>query len=450
MTRRARRAGDVVGGDGVRPDPGDGGYSVVEAVVSVLLLAVLAVGVEASVLGTMKLTAESQRRVAATHLASREIDLVREALDSGPAGVAEILGAGTVVNPNPLAGGVAGDPLVVQGVGYTVTRDVHYRTVVGGVSVCDLSGTPLGSELLAEVVVEVTWPERRAAAPVRVVEVMATQDGSAAMTHSYIAVKVTDGGGPPQPVVSGRVAVVDAVTNASVAVAATDATGCAVVPVTPAASGTSYDVLVSKDGHVSPGWAAVPRTVVGLLTADEVVHGVTSTLARAGTLRFTLVHDDLTPLTKADLETLRAALSAESPWIVPLAYLTATSGLASEGEVVTPLPEKTPTWDVTGVWPSVYSAWLGEHPPSPLGQVEVTPGAVVDVLLSATLGIVGTGAPVTPPPPPPPSPPETSEPAVPPAGPTTEPPTTPPTAPPTTEPSSAEPSPTAEPPGAQP
>lgn len=355
--------------------PDDGGFTIVEAVVAVVLLAVLAVGVEASVLGTMQLTVESQRRVTATHLAARELALVREAIAAGGDGADAILDSGTVVNPHPLD--AASGTLKVSGVEYSLTRTVSYRTVVGDSSVCDAGGTSLASGLLARVDVDVTWPGRRAAAgAARIGEVMLGSDAAGAGSYSWIAIKVTDNGAPPAPVGGARASVVNHSTSAAVTTVTTDASGCAVARVNPG-SGASYDVVVSKPGFVSPGWAEEPRLVVGVLTADSKVHQVSSTLAAASTLKFTLVDDSLAPV--------GSAAAGKT------AHLVADTGRASEGDVSQQLSAD--TWQTTDVYPGTYGVWVTDGadpgtPPVPLPRVTVGPGKTVELLVSATRGIV--------------------------------------------------------------
>lgn len=358
----------------VGQDRRDGGATIVEVVVAMMLLAVMALAVEASVLSTMTLSVETQRRVTATHLASREIDLVREDLDAGSAAAEAVLSGGTTTNPHPLDGGTGTSALVVEGTAYTVSRTISYRTVVDNGSVCAMSGSTLGSQLAVQVVVEVTWEGRRTAGPARIAESMLTAASEEETPYSYVAVQVTDGGSPPAAVPDVRVEVVDTGTGVVEQTVTTDATGCALAAVRPG-SGTSYEVVTSRAEHVSPGWAAEPRTTVGLLTADGVVHGVTSTLAAAGTLEITVVDDDGRPV--GDEEAAALVLS-----------LSATSGLAAE-TVVEEHPSAA-TLRRDGLWPSTYSVWVGALAlaPVPLGTVVVPAGGTVRVHVSLTGGIV--------------------------------------------------------------
>jgi type II secretory pathway pseudopilin PulG len=354
------------------PGRRDGGATIVEVVVAMMVLAVMALAVEASVLSTMTLSVETQQRVTATHLASREIDLVREDLDAGSSAAEAVLAGGTTTNPHPLDGGTGTSALVVAGTAYTVSRTVSYRTVVDNGSVCSMSGSTLGSQLAVQVVVEVTWEGRRTAGPARIAESMLTTASEEETPYSYVAVQVTDGGSPPAAVADVRVQVVDTGTGLVEQTVTTDATGCALAAVRPG-TGTSYEVVASRSGHVSPGWAAEPRTTVGLLTADGTVHGVTSTLAAAGTLEITVVGEDGRPVGDEEAATLVLSLSA-------------TSGLAAE-TVVQEHPT-TATLLRDGLWPSTYSVWVGDLAPVPLGTVVVPAGGTVRVHVSLTGGIV--------------------------------------------------------------
>src|SRR5690606_3142529 len=105
----------------------DSGMSLVELIVAVVVLAIVASAVLGIILQAQSATVNNRARVAAANLAARELDIVRELFTRTSTSPVEIANAGTQTNPNPLAGGTAGQPLQMDGTAYTVVRSVAWN-----------------------------------------------------------------------------------------------------------------------------------------------------------------------------------------------------------------------------------------------------------------------------------------------------------------------------------
>ena len=124
VLRRARR----------RPDAG---FTLVEVMMAIVILGILSAAIVGIILQTQGSEATNRSRIAASNLAAREVDMVRDQFHRDTDQPTVIAKLGTVVNPNPLAGGTAGQPLVVDGTPFTVTRSVHWNVTGTGKSACD-------------------------------------------------------------------------------------------------------------------------------------------------------------------------------------------------------------------------------------------------------------------------------------------------------------------------
>jgi type II secretory pathway pseudopilin PulG len=224
----------------------DGGFTLIECMVAVMLLMILSSAIFAVLLTAFKTTRNDRARVGASDLASRELEIVRQlfnsvAPDGSRPGVATVIGTPHVTNPDQIPGGIATQPLNVGGVPYTVQRDVEPQVAGPGVSACD------GGSLVAHpdynVTVTVRWPNMGGTRPVVNSTILTPPKGviNDAAT-AYLAVKVKTAAGTPS--VSLPVTVSNGVTTQN---ASTDSAGCAVVGVTTAGT---YTVQLNGTGMV--------------------------------------------------------------------------------------------------------------------------------------------------------------------------------------------------------
>lgn len=185
---RTGRAWAVLRRDGAA----DEGFGLVEAVVAALVLMLFSGAVFGMIGTTLKVSKVDRQRVAASNLASREMEITRNSLRGGDAAVLALVGAGTVTDPDPT--GPAG-PSVVDGVPYTVTRTVTWLPTGTGTSACDGGSTVTYPAVHVNVVV--TWPDIGSVRPVTSDSIVTPNKTLLNTSLSYVAVKVVTYAGTP-------------------------------------------------------------------------------------------------------------------------------------------------------------------------------------------------------------------------------------------------------------
>ncbi len=338
----------------------DSGVTLIEVVIASVLLGILATAVLGIIVQTQSVEVGNRARVAAASLAAREIDLVRERFASSDTAAVTLAGEGITTNANPLAGGVVGQPLVLNGTPYTVVRSAAWNVTGSGASACE--GGSLVTHPTLGVTVTVTWPNMGSIQPVVSHTVLAPEKGNGVPgTSSFVAVRVVDSNGEPNPGRSVQVA-----NGADVRGGLTDASGCAVVQVDPAVSGTPYTVTMRDAGYVDISSTEYPSKPTGVVLRGTLNNSVNFAYERAGTIRLTLVDPAGGPLTDADVAGAQATLVASE-----YSGSSGESAYAVTG-VTTVIPQK--------LWPTFYGAYYGTVAPTEgYPTVELTPGATVDL-----------------------------------------------------------------------
>jgi len=352
--------------------PRDRGTSLIEVVVAVVLFGILTSTVLAIVLQTQASTVNNRARVAASNLAAREVDYVREQFMKSEQGPLDLMTAGTVINPHSL--GAAGSALVVDGKPYTVKRSVAWNVTGSAASACE--GGSLVKYPTMNVRVEVTWPSMGQTKPVVNTTNLAPPKGvGLSTTTSYVAVKVTNAAGGPNP---GRTVTVFSTGESRSGT--TDDAGCAVIEVRPrtGTTGTSYSVRLSDPGHVDMAGIAAPTRLVGNVTQGQLNSSIDMAYDRAASLELTVVGGDV-----VDADVAGTSLS------VYQSVFQGSSGLTSH--VLTGVRTT-----IGGLWPTTYGAFYGTTAPSSYPSVVLTPGGTgrLDVPIILAQGSI-TGAPAS-------------------------------------------------------
>lgn len=353
------------------PQDRESGMSLVEVVVAVVILAIVASAVLGVVLQAQSASVNNRARIAAANLASREIDIVREAFSRSDAGPLQIANAAIVTNPHPLPDQSAGEPLVIDGTPYTVVRSAAWNPAGGGKSAC-AGGLSVPYPTLG-VTVSVTWPNMGTVKPVVSHAALAPKKGTGVpVTAAFVAVMVVDAEGQANPYRSVRVTA-----PGQTYPGLTDESGCAVVAVNPAASGTTYTAELTDTGFVDVNGMPNPSKTVGLVTKGQLNNGVKFWYDRAATLRLRVV-DDL------------GALVDDS--VVAGSQVTVVVTMGSSGS-----DSKTP-WTVagaetvlSGLWPTRYGAFYGVTAPvDGYPTVQLGPGATasLDVTIAMASGSI--------------------------------------------------------------
>jgi type II secretory pathway pseudopilin PulG len=370
----------------VRPDGDDdeAGFSLVEIVIALTVLMVLATAVSITLLDGLQISKLGRQRVAASNLAAREAEIVRNQFSSSDAGALAVAAAGAVDNANPLSGS---GPSRVDGTAYTVHRDVQWLPTGNGDSACD--GGSLVNHPSLRVTVSVTWPDMGSAKPVRVETLLTPPKGTlGSTTIAFVAAKVQNAAGLAAPGVT-----VQATGPGGSFTHTTDASGCAVFQV--GAAGT-YSVVMNMSGWVDQT-GAENSTKAAVVSAGQLAR-LSLTYDRAASMDISLV--------------------AESGYPIPnplpaVNYLRPNTEASLARQVLTSLSTTT---RVNGLWPASdgYAAWSGGcNDSDPAGvptsgsrgaPVVIAPGAVgavearlapVDITVATDTGVPVAGAAVT-------------------------------------------------------
>lgn len=251
--------------------------TLIEVVVAIGLFAVMSTAV-LSVLGSaITLTRDDKARLEAVNLAARELEITRDTFSSVTRGPDQVL-TNRVVNPSPLPGGTAGQPLVIDKVPYTVVRTAQWSSVDSqAATTCD-EGTTTELAYL-HVVVEVSWPELGDRPPVTMDTVMTPPKGTYSALTGHIGVKVIDSLGDPQP----GVQVTARSSTGETKTGATSGDGCALLAFL---SAGSYAITVSAPGYVNPKGDPTGTTTAQVQTGQLWRGSVEYDLASAITATF--------------------------------------------------------------------------------------------------------------------------------------------------------------------
>ncbi len=219
----------------------DGGFSLIEAVVALSILALVSTSFTYGMNLALRVTRDDRLRQQATHLAERELEIVRNKFQhSDESGQLGVLQAGRVTNDAPLPGGTQGQPLEIDGREFTVERTNSIQLKGNGESPCDGGGSV--DYLTIAVNVAVSWSD---SGQTRTVEsnTLLTPVKGVEGDVGYIAAKLTDsaGGG------TGNVAVLATGPSTSVT-QYTAADGCAVFMFSTAGD---YTLELNSAGYVN-------------------------------------------------------------------------------------------------------------------------------------------------------------------------------------------------------
>ena len=350
----------------------DGGLTLVEVMVAFLVLMILSSAVLTILLTAAKTAREDKVRVAASNLAAREIEIVRQYFDSSAAAVKDVVDPGhaIVTNPDPIGTGTAGQPLVLDGVPFTVTRTVQVQVSGAGKSPCD------GGDQVAHpsysVTATVTWPNMGITRPVTNQTILTPPKGVLQDdTTGYLAVKVLNAAGN-----ASNGVVVTASGPAGTFPATTDTSGCAVVPLSQPGTYTASLNMINPQyvdfyGNTAPsltgidvqsGKLTVKQMTYDLAAGIDVTFATSAGYALPQTLpSITLANTGLQPTGTMAVTTTSTVTQIRNLWPFSSGYtMWATCPAADPGAdgsrvgPVVPAPGRTATATIqltpTDVW----------------------------------------------------------------------------------------------------
>ena len=345
--------------------------TLIEVLVAITIFTVMAGAILALLGGAIRLTKDDRFHMEASTLASRELEITRDAFESASRGPTTI-DTNQVVNPSPLAGGTVGQPLVVDNVPYTVTRSAEW-TQVGSTaaSTCDEGGSVELAYLRVQV--DVTWPGLGSRPPVTMETVMTPPKGTYSELTGHIGVKVINANGDP---FGGRT--VTATGPDGTLTETTSSDGCALF------------------AFLTPGTYQIKVQTAGYVTRSGDPSGTATAQVQSGQLwRTTIEYDQAATLSTSFATQDGYALPTNLNFPITLG----NSALVPSGTQKVTGSGATRTIGNLWPYPSGYQAWAGsclDNDPQYTGQsrplpVTTGPGATVPVPISlGAVDIQGT------------------------------------------------------------
>ncbi len=307
----------------------DAGMTLIELMWAMVIFAFVATATVGALEMALKTTRSDRSRVAASDLAARELEIVRNTFTGSASGPGLIADA---TNPDPLPGGSAGQPLVVDNVPYTVTRNTEWIVAGTGKSPCDGGATVAYPSMAVKI--SVTWSLMGNTQPVTAYTVLTpSKNWVQSASNGYAAVKVLDSTASP---VKNTV-----VTMTGPGGTMTDTTsddGCAVFSTS---SVGSWTASINQSGYVD---------FYGNQNATKNV-----TIAVGGLVQATINYDKAATATVQEATQGGYNLPTSLPWLT-----FANTGLQPTGTRYVQAAGSTTT--VTSLWPfsDGYTMWAGQ------------------------------------------------------------------------------------------
>lgn len=343
---------------------GDAGFGLVEAIAAAFVLLLFSTGIAGLILSSLKVSKTDRQRVAASSLAAREMEIVRDQFARSDAAALEVVGQGLVVNPNRVGGGTG--PSKIDGVEYTVSRVAAWAANGTGVSACDGGGSVNYPGVRLNV--EVRWPDMGSVRPVTSSSLVTPNKTLLNTDYAFVAVKVNTFAAQASP---GRT--ITATGPSGNVQQVTDGSGCAVFGL---ATPGNHTFTLSESGFV--GYYGEPT--------PSVVRNV----ARGSFSSFAVTYDRAV--------TLQATYQTQSGHALPSplpALVVRSSGLPSPGTKTFPTAGSLTLLRGLGPYLDGYTVWAGGCADAePAGDPTRKTVTVVFPTAGSTLPVQVTLAPV--------------------------------------------------------
>jgi type II secretory pathway pseudopilin PulG len=246
------------------PRSGADGFSIVELMLAIFVLAVVMSAVAAALGTAMRTSRSNTNRVVAANLASEQLDMIREDASQDFDKLIALLGHTTVTRK-------------VGSIPYTVSRDASWVSGGAGNSPCDGSATATAAYV--RVTVTVTWSALAGVVPVTTQTVITPPVGVYDPNTGNAAIKVLSAAGKPQ--VNIKVDLTGPAGAEPSQYTTTD--GCAFFPFLDAGA---YTATISAVGYADRQGVTSPSKTIGVNVATttpfpfeyDILGGLTATL----------------------------------------------------------------------------------------------------------------------------------------------------------------------------
>jgi prepilin-type N-terminal cleavage/methylation domain-containing protein len=234
MERRAKQRTPVAR---CRP-PTDKGFSLVEVMIAMLVLALVMGAGFSAVESALKVSYNEHDRIIAASVAASQVDVVQSMASSSFISLANLAG---VDNSPP---GTAAGTVTVGNRSFTVSWDSEWYTEGATTSSCTSAS---GAPQVLETTVSVSWPGMGSLGPLKAQTVTTPPPGDYNPGTGAIAVTVVDQNGSPE---AGTTVTAAGPSNPNPQVTGSD--GCAYFPfLNPTSPGNYYTITVQRAGYVS-------------------------------------------------------------------------------------------------------------------------------------------------------------------------------------------------------
>ena len=222
------------------PRRAEEGFGLIELIVSLSVFSILMGGIVVTMTAGLGLARSNRERTVAANLASQDIDAVRQA------------------DFTSLVPGLSASTVAVDGVNFTLTRNLEWVNTNASSGECDSAGSV---PQVMRATVDVSWTNMKTVQPVRTSTVLSPPVGSYDANLGHIAVRVRDRNAAPSPGVPVRIVGPGADETLSTTGTTAASPGCAffafLVP-------GSYTVTLGTNGYVDRQGVASPSQTVGV------------------------------------------------------------------------------------------------------------------------------------------------------------------------------------------
>jgi prepilin-type N-terminal cleavage/methylation domain-containing protein len=262
----------VVDSTEARPE-NDGGFTIIEVIVAMMVFAVIALGVGFSTITTIRMTSDARSREVAANLAAGEIDAVRAA-------------------PDPFTVYNATRTVAIDGTRYTVARSAGWVSTTGTSSGC---GAGTGNLQYKRVNVTVSWPgQLTTGSAAHADTVLAPNSRLNDPSFGSVLISVLNAAG------TGSAGVSVSLTPATggAAIPSTDADGCSYAFKVPAGT---YTVRITRAASLDAAQQSAPTATVAVKKGEAVAASFQYDYAARLTPRYAAGANPA-PLLPADLD----------------------------------------------------------------------------------------------------------------------------------------------------